>query len=50
MVPPMSMTNADSLEMSDWRDAKNAAPLIELVGPEELFNLIRMRWESQLGR
>jgi len=35
-VPPMSTTNADSLEMSDWSDARNAAPLIELVGPEEL--------------
>ena len=38
VVPPISTTKADSLAMSDWRDARNAAPLIELVGPEELCN------------
>ena len=51
VVPPISTTNADCFEMSESSDARNAAPRIEFVGPEELTKeSLFYSWGTKMGR
>lgn len=43
------MTNADCFEMSESNEARNAAPRIEFVGPEELVRPLLYGWETKKG-